>query len=304
MIDVIVLMSTYNGEAHIREQLDSIIHQNYEGNIRVLIRDDGSKDETVRIIEEYKEMGNREVCVVRGQNIGPQRSFLELIRGAEEAKYYFFSDQDDIWYADKIKNAVKAMENKSNPTCYCSNYDIYNTQLDKMREHIIESKPQFTPIKIIMYNQIPGCVMGFNHKLMRILKGIHIENVMMHDSMVLSLASTVGDIIYDDKSTIEHRIHSNNVVGEGHKKIILHKWLVEKIRLVINKDNYDISEMANAFLQTGKVKKAYENDLKLVRDYKKKFQNTIRLLRHPDTHDDVWDRTTISIRCKILFHVF
>lgn len=304
MTDAIVLMSTYNGENYISEQLDSILNQDYGGSIRIIIRDDGSTDNTQEIIEKYKTSPGREILLLKGSNIGPQRSFLELIRVADEAKYYFFSDQDDIWYLDKIKRSVQAMENRNAPTCYCSNYDIYNTRLGTKRTHILQNEPQFTPIKIIMYNQIPGCVMGFNSYLMKLLKSIHINNVMMHDSMVLSLASAVGEIVYDDEPTIEHRIHGNNVVGEGHKKIIPHKWIIDKINLVIKKDEYDISEMAKAFLQTGAIKKENESDLILIRDFKKSVWNTIRLLRHPDTHDVFWDRTTMSIRCKILFHVF
>ena len=304
MEKVCVLLSTYNGRKFIKEQLETIYNQTYPGFITIPIRDDGSTDDTVSIIKEFPQTENRKIIMTKGMNIGPQKSFLELIRKSEEADYYFFSDQDDIWYADKIEKAVTAMRGKTSPICYCTNYDVYNSILDVKRNAVIQRKPDFTPIKIILYNQIPGCVIGFNKSMMSVLKEIKLDNLMMHDSMVLSLAASVGEILYDHEPGISHRIHGENAVGEGHRKIIPHKWMAEKIKLVIEKDDYDISRMADEFLKTGRVKEKYVADLKLIRDYKKSIQNTFRLLRHPDTHDVWYDRTTLSIRFRILLHVF
>lgn len=304
MADVIVLMSTFNGEKYIKEQIDSIIEQNYLGSIMILIRDDGSTDQTIDIIQNYILPENRSIKLVKGSNKGPQRSFLELINIAEQAKYYFYSDQDDIWYCNKVSDAVAAMENVSSPLCYCTNYDIYNSDNGKKRIGVIKETPEFTPIKSLLYNQIPGCAMGFNLLLMQILKRIQIDNVMMHDSMTLSLSAAAGLVYYNKESSILHRIHGNNVVGEGHKKIVPHKWIVEKIKLVLCKEDYDISEMAEKFMQNAKIKREYKGDLCLLRDFKKSWNNTIKLLRHPDTHDVRFDRTTMSIRAKILLHLF
>ena len=304
MQDVVVLMSTYNGQSYLPGQIGSIFSQDYEGTIDLLIRDDGSSDDTVSIIRNYPQTESRKIKLIEGKNLGPQRSFLELIRTADEAKFYFFADQDDIWYEDKIKRGVKALESFNSPACYCCNYDIYNSDLDQKKEQIIESRPEFTPLKTLFYNQIPGCTMGFNNELMKILKNIHLDNVMMHDSMVLSLAASVGDIIFDPKSGISHVIHGNNVVGEGHKKIIPHKWVADKFRLLTKKDDYDVSKMADEFIKQGNIKEEYLPDLILLRDFKNSRRNTHKLLRHKDTHDKAFDRTTMSIRSKIFFHVF
>lgn len=304
MKDVVVLMSTYNGKKYLKEQIDSIIYQNYSDSIMILIRDDGSTDETIDIIQSYSLPRNRSIKLVKGSNKGPQKSFLELIKISESAKYYFYSDQDDIWYNDKIKDAVEVMEKVSSPMCYCTNYDIYNSDLNIKRNEVIKETPEFTPIKSLLYNQIPGCAMGFNYQLMQILKKLQLENVMMHDSMTLSLAAATGVTFYNKKSSILHRIHGNNVVGEGHKKIIPHKWIIEKIKLVVRRDDYDISEMADQFIQNANIKSEYLRDICLLRDYKKNWRNTIKLLRHPDSHDVQFDRTTLSIRSKILLHVF
>ncbi|MBE6004400.1 MAG: glycosyltransferase family 2 protein [Lachnospiraceae bacterium] len=304
MEKVVILMSTYNGETFLAEQIDSIMKQDYEGVIVLLIRDDGSKDGTIDVARNYPQNEKRIIKIIEGKNIGPQKSFLSLIREAEKADYYFFSDQDDIWYDNKIKRAVSELSKMPEPACYCTNYDICNDDPRQKRTKIIKETPSFSPLKVIFYNQIPGCTMGFNNALMEELKNLDLDNVMMHDSMVLSYCSSIGKICYDEESGIIHRIHGNNVVGEGHKKIIPHRWIMEKIKLVINKDDYDLSEMARQFIRNGKIKDCYLSDLILLKDYKKSWRNTIKLLRHKDSHDKFMDRTTLSIRFKILLHVF
>lgn len=305
--DVLVLMSTYCGREYIVQQLDSIFCQGYGGSIEVLIRDDGSRDDTAAIIEQYPQKENRKIRLVRGGNVGPQRSFLKLIDLAQEAKYYFFADQDDVWDKDKIEVAINKMQPYFHePVCCCSNYRLSDMDLQVYRESAIHGQPVFTPLRCIFYNQIPGCAMGFNWALMQMLQKLHLDNVMMHDSMTLALAAFCGKVIYDPRPRITHRIHKANVVGDGHKKIVLRKWIAEKAKLLRNKENYDLSEMAEQFLIVAgtKAPKAYVSDMTLLQDYKKSRKNTAKLLHHPDTQGSLKDRTALSIRSKIRFRLF
>ena len=107
--DVVVLMSTYNGEKYIKEQIDSIFAQTYQGRITILIRDDGSSDATKETVQALAKSDLRDVVFIEGENCGPQKSFLNLIQSAPEASWYFFADQDDVWDDDKIEIAVNAM---------------------------------------------------------------------------------------------------------------------------------------------------------------------------------------------------
>ncbi len=94
MDSIVVLMSTYNGEKYIREQLDSIFNQ--EGiDVKVVVRDDGSKDTTHAILDEYKK--THELVWYTGENLKSARSFMDLIYQAPESDYYAFADQDDYW---------------------------------------------------------------------------------------------------------------------------------------------------------------------------------------------------------------
>lgn len=304
--NVTVLMSTYNGQQYLKEQLDCIMQQTYTGNITVLIRDDGSSDGTAGIVGAYPEQENRSIQFISAPNVGPQRSFLELIRLAPKSDFYFFADQDDVWDADKIEIAASAMSGQDKPVCHCSNFRHGHTDLTVYEENALKEAPIFTPLQVIFYNRIPGCVMGFNWALMELLQKLQLDSVMMHDSMALSLAAACGKVIYDPVPRITHRIHGSNVVGHGHKKIVPHKWIAEKLTLLLKKEDYDLSKMAEQFLTVAKnqLHPEYLEDLLLLRDFKKSRTKTRQLLRHPDTQGPLTDRTVLSIRCKIFFRLF
>ena len=107
---VIVLMSTYNGEKYLRNQIESLLRQ-VDVEIEILVRDDGSKDGTLGILEEYKNSReySGKLSYYVGPNVGPAKSFLDLIKHAPEAEYYALCDQDDTWLPDKLKIAVEAI---------------------------------------------------------------------------------------------------------------------------------------------------------------------------------------------------
>ena len=126
---VTILLSTYNGEKYIEEQLESIFAQTYWQNCNLFVRDDGSKDGTVAILKKYEKEGKlRLEC---GENIGFVRSFFWLINNAPESDFYSFADQDDIWNADKIERGVKKLleADNSKPQLYFSDYDFYTADM-------------------------------------------------------------------------------------------------------------------------------------------------------------------------------
>ena len=100
MEKVDILLATYNGEKYIREQIDSILNQTYK-EFRLLISDDGSTDGTRDILNEYKAKDDRIEIFMQEENLGVVKNFEFLLKKVE-AKYYMFSDQDDIWKDEKI----------------------------------------------------------------------------------------------------------------------------------------------------------------------------------------------------------
>ena len=102
--NVLVLMSTYNGEKYLREQLDSIL-KSTGVEVNVLVRDDGSTDSTVDILKEYTSSGKLSYYV--DKNVGPAQSFRNLVEACDKNYFaYAYADQDDIWGEEKLFVAV------------------------------------------------------------------------------------------------------------------------------------------------------------------------------------------------------
>lgn len=307
-IRVIILLSTYNGSRFLTEQIDSITNQDFKGKKVIFIRDDGSTDETINIIEKYKseKFASTTIKLVQGNNIGPQRSFMKLINTAGDADYYFFADQDDVWLPDKISNAIYSMANDQTPSLYCTDYSLTDENLNIICEHSIKTTPKFKPLTALFFNSIPGCTIGMNKSMFHCLQELQLENVIMHDAVAVSLCSAVGKIHYSTKPSVLHRIHGKNVVGYGHKKINLLKWLPEKINKLRMGEDFSLPEMALRFLtvMAEQNNEQYKKDIELVRDYNKSIANTIRLMKHKDLKQPFLDRTNLSVKCHILFHLY
>ena len=107
-----VLLSAYNGENYIAEQIKSILRQKHV-QVSLLIRDDGSEDATWKILSEYAAK-HRNVCVYAGKNIGTQKSYFDLLAHADsDMDYFAFSDQDDVWHTHKLRRAVEILSQQS-----------------------------------------------------------------------------------------------------------------------------------------------------------------------------------------------
>lgn len=230
-------MSTYNGEKYIGEQLDSIREQNYK-DIKIFIRDDGSRDNTKKIIEEYnKKFPELFHDVLYEENCGAKKSFMKLIEKAPlNYKYFAFSDQDDIWKNDKIKKAVESIEKiEEFPTLYFSNYDIVDENLKYYRKGFINEKFAYTLQNAVIQTMGLGCTMVFNKKMMEIIrrKKINVDNIIMHDYWLYLLGTVFGKIIYDENSTLYYRQHGRNVSGSTLK--IENK--ISNLLLRLNKNN-------------------------------------------------------------------
>ena len=107
---IYIVMSTYNGEKVIRPQIDSILAQTWQ-NWKLVIRDDGSTDQTRSILEEYQASDGR-IQIIYGENVGFSRSFFMALAACGEDGYYAFSDQDDIWKPEKLQRSVRWLQAK------------------------------------------------------------------------------------------------------------------------------------------------------------------------------------------------
>lgn len=214
---VAILMSTYNGEKYLAEQIESIIKQSYS-NWHLYIRDDGSTDNTIRIIKKYAKQNSKITFYNAGSidNIGVTKSFIELLKGTS-ADFYMFSDQDDFWKKNKIETTLNAMLNNDTPNkpiCVFSELVVANKSLHPLRlmngQNIWLDFPHF-----LFGNCVTGCTMMINQRLKNLLQieQTDFSKVYLHDWWIALTASAFGKLVYVEQPTILYRQHGDNVEG-------------------------------------------------------------------------------------------
>ncbi|MFR0496453.1 glycosyltransferase family 2 protein [Limosilactobacillus reuteri subsp. suis] len=241
---VTVLMSTYDGENFLRDQIESILNQE-DVYVHLIVRDDGSKDRTINILEEYQSRGKLEWY--SGKNLGSARSFLNLVSKSPDNEYYAFSDQDDVWFSKKLKRAIGYFESSNDtnlPILYAGNYILVDKDLNKINKSL-RHVTTTTLANAIVYSCCTGCTMVFNKKLRDLIKKYNApETIYMHDDWIHKVCLAVGGkVIYDSHPMMFYRQHENNVDGGTHTF-----WSkVNRIKLDKNLMSGQIKEIYKAY---------------------------------------------------------
>lgn len=219
MYKVAILLSAYNGEKYIEEQVHSIYRQD-NCEIFLYVRDDGSTDKTIEILKKLKKYYN--LNIIQGNNIGWKRSFFELLYLVPDGyDYYAFSDQDDVWKPEKINRAITMMEKSTQPCLYCSAQVFVDENLNylniDLHRHPKNSRQAMTNISS------RGCSEVFNQKLLKILQRQSVSTNFSHDRWVARVAIYTGKLLLDDESYILYRQHGNNSSGNNFQPSIKNK---------------------------------------------------------------------------------
>lgn len=214
---VLILLSTYDGEEYVAEQIDSLLCQSYK-SIDIVIRDDGSKDGTLTILSNY-EQKHHCITVIRGDNVGCARSFWNLLVYAKTQSgiydYFAFCDQDDYWLDDKISIAVEHIEkyDHDGACLYCSNLTYTDANLNKMGQKYTALPNTGDKAKSLVESFGTGCTMVFNKALLELATSHHVQRLHLHDLWMFHTSMFLGKIIYDPLPHILYRQHGKNEIG-------------------------------------------------------------------------------------------
>ncbi len=282
---ITVLMSTYNGEPFVLEQINSILAQK-DVDLQLIIRDDCSTDNTKTILKKIAD-NNLNVSFIEGDtNIGACRSFLRLINMHWNSDYIALADQDDIWDRDKLWKAVEFLKDISEPALYHSNLRIVDSDDNYIRN--AHSKPQTTRKKYSFLSEplITGCTVVYNSKLAKILETACPDSFSMHDTWIYCVASLFGDVVYDFEPHIDYRQHENNVIGTSKKNISIKQIIIQKNKFFSN--NRIRSKNAAIIYEVlcEKLNEEQKNKILEVREYRKSFRNRAMLLFDGDIIPD------------------
>ena len=250
MYEFTVMMSTYNGEKYLREQLDSILAQK-KVNLTLYIRDDGSSDGTVDIIEEYMQ-NHKNIKLIKEKNVGYVKSFMYLVEyvGTTENMFYAFADQDDYWLEDKLfVAATKISEHKNDePILYYSDLDVVNEKLEFIKK-ANNWEGSFNKFMALMFIAIRGCTVVYNSSLQQILNSAKPSYVSSHDGYIALLAYWTGSVIYDENAYIKYRQTGGNVSVTGVSKTDAFRKNVEYLKKRFGKKAHERENNARSILE-------------------------------------------------------
>ncbi|MFZ2531858.1 MAG: glycosyltransferase family 2 protein [Streptococcus suis] len=223
-----ILMSTYNGQQFLAEQISSIQEQSYT-DWTLFIRDDGSSDNTKEILKDFEHQDSRIHLIDsdKSDNLGVIKSFHKLVNH-DRADYYFFSDQDDVWLPNKLELSLKEAQNylADLPLMVYMDLKVVNQDLEIMTESMVKSQSHHANTELVQElteNTVTGGVAMINHALAEMWQ--ETDDILMHDWYLALLASAFGNLVFIDQPGELYRQHSDNVLGARTLSKRFKKWI-------------------------------------------------------------------------------
>ncbi len=198
-------MCTYNGEKYLREQLDSILNQTYP-IMEIIIQDDVSTDSTVAICNEYAAKHDNIRVYINKENAGVNVNFRTACKRAT-ADFIAISDQDDVWFPDKIEKLVNAIG---------SHAMAFSTHLrGEDMDHCHVVAPAYT-LPAIIFSSFAGHTTMVTRELAQ-ADDTWTERII-YDWCLCSKAWSRGGIVRVEEPLGWHRIHSEEFCAKRNKE--------------------------------------------------------------------------------------
>lgn len=220
---VSIVMATYNGEKYLEEQINSILSSTYQ-DFEIHIFDDGSKDSTMDILNNYKKQYPDKIKVIQNEtNLGVTLNFLNAINRIT-SDYVMMCDQDDVWKKDKIARTLKRIRQmevqfeKELPIAVFTDAHVVDSNLNMLHESFFRSgrlNPRLTDLShLLMENKLIGCTVMINAALRKVLQSSPLpKKARLHDGWLGLIASSLGKVGFIKEPTLYYRQHEANLVG-------------------------------------------------------------------------------------------
>ena len=289
---IVILLSTYNGAKYLKNQIDSLTSQSYNG-FRIIARDDRSSDESLLILKSYDKIE----IVDSQQNLGAKGSFAELLEYAvkhTDGEFFMFCDQDDVWKNDKVEKTLAKMQEmeknfEDTPLLVHTDLEVVDERLNSINSSFMDFQ-KIDAMKnklhnLFIQNTITGCTVMINRDLAKRCLPIP-DEAIMHDWWLGLVASYFGKIAYINESTIKYRQHGSNTIGaKGFSYLNIAK---KGFSVFLNRNHLNVNiTQAKIFLDR----------------YRDKLDNnTIEMLEDFSTIESksFWQRRKILLRHKLL----
>ena len=241
-----ILLATYNGEAYLVEQLDSILKQTYK-DFNLIVSDDNSNDATLKILEQYAKRDSRITIFKQEKNLGVISNF-EFLLSKVKSKYFMFSDQDDIWNENKIEKTFNKIQ-ETNSDIIFTDLNVVDDKLNVLYDSYWELKGFKN--KILKYNSfealylnnyVTGCTMLMKKDIIpKVLPLPKNSKYVLHDYWIALIISQSGKVEFLNESTIKYRQHKNNSVGSKKKTKSLNTLSeIRKLFIDVKKEHFSV----------------------------------------------------------------
>jgi glycosyltransferase involved in cell wall biosynthesis len=215
---VAIILGYFDGASYIRNQIKSIFQQTHTA-FHIYIFDDNSAPyfSFAGSYPASEELSKITLCM-RPENIGFTENFLNgLASVPDDFEYFAFSDQDDIWYKDKLERSIAALEKvpSKTPALFCSRTEISDETCGKTLGYspLFKKLPSFK--NSLVQNVGGGNTMLFNKAAKDlIVKATEGTKILFHDWWCYQIvAGAGGQIIYDKEPSLKYRQHDRNIIG-------------------------------------------------------------------------------------------
>jgi glycosyltransferase involved in cell wall biosynthesis len=240
---VSILLATFNGISFLKDQIDSILAQDYE-NWLLFISDDGSVDDTITLIKKYRDKYKEKIFLIKNTHyFGNARdNFFNLLMRTP-GDLFFFCDQDDYWEKNKLSKLISAYDTlpeseKKKPILIHSDLMVVDANMDMMAKSFFKFSninPEKNRLRnVVVQNIVTGCTMMINKPLKdRIASNLKknenlYEHIIMHDWYCALVAAAFGKIICVNQPLVKYRQHGKNSVGA--KNVWSIKYLLGRLK--------------------------------------------------------------------------
>jgi len=244
---ILILLATYNGEAFLRQQLDSLLCQEHQ-NLQIIVSDDGSTDHTLNILESYQDAYPDKIFHYRsGQRFGcAQKHFMHLLNQFHNASYIMFCDQDDVWHPDKVSKTLTCMKQIQRdpgvPALVHTDLRVVDRNLAEIARSFCDHSGldgnRLALNHLLVQNVVTGCTMMINQALAELAcRDVNSDAMLMHDNWIAILAAACGVTGFLNEATIDYRQHGANSVGAKNvysPAYLLHRLTSQKMRRSLN----------------------------------------------------------------------
>lgn len=222
---VVVLLGTFNGRNFLEEQVESIFQQTFDQWV-LLIRDDGSTDDTPKLLDQFRQ-GDPRIELLQDNlgRVGVVRNYGLLMEAAKERcpDVVFFADQDDVWMPHKLTTQIEMIRNLEQahsseiPILVYSDLSVVDENLQVihpsfMRLQNLIHEPVAPLRTLLSQNLVTGCATAINRSLLTVAIPVP-EVAVMHDWWLALCAGAFGVIGYTSEPLLFYRQHSNNQIG-------------------------------------------------------------------------------------------